>query len=146
MNIPELMNLNNKVLKNSAKIIQLTYELPDFVVEPYFKKLTINEAQSNNEIEGVKSTKKELTEALTEFEKSEPKNKRFIGLIKTYLHMDKIPSFENIYDFRTLYDELVSKEISRENKQDGNLFRKGYVEVNNGVTITYWYKRRRKYK
>lgn len=137
VNVPELMNLNTKVLMNSEKIKSLISSLPNFVVGPYFEKLIINEAQSNNEIEGVKSTKKELGEALKELEKSEPADKKFIGLVKTYLHIENIDPFEKIEDFRTIYDDLVSEEISEKDKPDGDLFRKEYVEVNDGNKTTH---------
>lgn len=137
VNIPSLMNLNNEVLINSSKIKSLVHLLPKFVIQPYFNKLIINEAQSNNEIEGVKSTKKELGEALKELEKSEPKNKKFTGLMKTYLHIQNINPFEKLEDFRKLYDDLVSEEISIDNKPDGELFRKDYVEVNDGNSTTH---------
>lgn len=137
VNTQELMKLNNEVLMNSSKITSLVYQLPEFVIKPYFNKLIINEAQSNNEIEGVKSTKKELGEALKELEKSEPKNKKFLGLMKTYLYIENINPFEKLVDFRNLYDELVSEEISLEDKPDGRLFRKEYVEVNDGNATTH---------
>lgn len=137
VNIPELMQLNNNVLKNSAYITKLIHRLPDFVVQPYFHKLIINEAQSNNEIEGVKSTKRELGEALSQIGKGESKNKRFLGLMKTYLHINEIPKFERVEDFRTLYDQLVSEEIELDDKPDGELFRTKYVEVNDGTMTTH---------
>lgn len=137
VNIPELMDLNNEVLRNSSKISSLVNKLPDFVIKPYFDKLIINEAQSNNEIEGVKSTKKELSEALNELVKSDPKHKKFIGLMKTYLHIEDINPFEEMESFRALYDDLVADEISKDNIPDGKLFRKGYVEVNDGSTTTH---------
>jgi len=65
VNTHELMLINNKVLINSSKISTLISKLPKFVIEPYFHKLIINEAQSNNEIEGIRSTKKELKEVLS---------------------------------------------------------------------------------
>ena len=52
------MKLNNEVLLNSSKISSLISQLPEFAVKPYFDKLIINEAQSNNEIEGIRSTKR----------------------------------------------------------------------------------------
>lgn len=137
VNIPELMQLNNNILKNSAHITTLVYRLPDFVVDPYFDKLIISEAQSNNEIEGVKSTKRELHEALRQIDKSESKNKRFIGLMKTYLHIEEIPKFEGVEDFRALYDSLVSEEIESVDKPDGQFFRTKYVEVNDGTKTTH---------
>lgn len=137
VNIHELMQLNNKVLLNSSKISTLISRLPAFVVEPYFQKLIINEAQSNNELEGVRSTKRELKEVLTELMQSDNKNKRFKGLMKTYLAIDKIPPFTEVEHFRSLYDNLVSDEIEQEDAPDGDLFRKGYVEINDGVRTTH---------
>ena len=137
VNTHDLMNLNNEVLLNSSKISSLISMLPDFVVKPYFNKLIINEAKSNNEIEGIRSTKKELQEALRALEKSEPKHKRFQGLMKTYRYIDQINAFEDVQDFRTLYDDLVADEITTEDIPDGDLFRNGYVEINDGSVTTH---------
>lgn len=137
VNIAELMSLNNKVLLNSSKISSLISKLPSFVVEPYFEKLIINEAQSTNEIEGIRSTKQELKEALSELVQPEPKNKKFKGLMKTYLYIDDIRPFKDIKYFRELYDNLVSDEIKKKDAPDGELFRKGYVEINNGTSTTH---------
>lgn len=137
VNTHTLMSLNNKVLLNSSKISSLISKLPKFVIEPYFHKLIVNEAQSNNEIEGIRSTKKELKEALSGIMRSEKKQKRFTGLIKTYLFIDHMKPFTEIKDFRKLYDNLVSDEIDPEDSPDGKLFRKGYVEVNDGVHTTH---------
>ena len=137
VNTHELMKLNNEVLLNSSKISTLISKLPEFVLTPYLNKLIINEAQSNNEIEGIKSTKKELGEALSELEQSVPKNKRFIGMMKTYRFIEQIKPFESVKDFRLLYDNLVADEIKTEDIPDGELFRKGYVEVNDGNVTTH---------
>ncbi|WBL28079.1 Fic family protein [Bacillus safensis] len=137
VNIPYLMQLNNKVLKNSSRISSLIAKLPQYILEPYFHKMIVNEAQSNNEIEGIRSTKKELESVLEGVNRSENLNKRFTGLMKTYLFIDDIEPFKTVRDFRELYDDLVSKEIDNSNEPDGRLFRKGYVEVNNGLSITH---------
>ncbi|WP_259377084.1 Fic family protein [Bacillus velezensis] len=57
--------------------------------------------------------------------------------MKTYQFIDRIPSFTSIHDFRELYDELVADEIGAEDAPDGELFRKGYVEVNDGNMTTH---------
>lgn len=137
VNTKKLMSLNNKVLLNSSKISSLISKLPLYIVEPYFHKLIVNEAQSTNEIEGVRSNKKELKELLNELEQSDAKNKRFKGLLKTYMYIDQIKPFKEVADFRTLYDDLVSDEIDGNNAPDGDLFRRGYVELNNGISTTH---------
>ncbi|PRO66405.1 Fic family protein [Alkalicoccus urumqiensis] len=137
VNVPSLMILNNRVLLNSSNITSLIARLPAFVVEPYFHKLIVNEAQSNNAVEGVRSTKNELKEALTDVLQSEAKRRRFNGLMKTYLFIDTIKPFREARDFRSLYDELVSGEIESGDEPDGVLFRNGYVEVNDGTKTTH---------
>lgn len=137
VNTHELMQLNNKVLLNSSIISSLISKLPIFVIEPYFHKLIVNEAQSNNEIEGIRSTKKQLREVLSELLVSENKNKPFNGLMKTYLYINQIKPFTEIEDFRKLYDNLVADEIKQEDAPDGKLFRRGYVEVNDGISTTH---------
>ncbi|ADC49319.1 Fic protein family with putative regulatory function [Alkalihalophilus pseudofirmus OF4] len=137
VNTHKLMVLNNQVLLNSSKITTLVSKLPPYVIEPYFQKLIVNEAQSNNEIEGIRSTKKQLKEVLNDLSKPDSKHKRFRGLMKTYFFISKIKPFKDITDFRKLYDQLVSDEINQEDEPDGELFRKGYVEVNDGTSTTH---------
>lgn len=137
VNTHQLMTLNNNVLINSSTISTLISKLPIFVIEPYFHKLIVNEAQSNNEIECIRSTKKELKEVLRDVMKSEKKQKRFKGLMKTYLYIEEIKPFMEISDFRKLFDDLVSDEIDKEDEPDGELFRKGYVEINDGSNTTH---------
>lgn len=76
-----------------------------------------------------------LSEVLSRLD--EPKSKRFKGMMKTYLHIDKIEPFQNVEDFRKLYDDLVADEIDKKNAPDGDLFRTGYVEVNGGANVTH---------
>jgi len=135
VNTPDLVKLHNKVLLNSGTILALINKLPEYVVEPYFHRLIVNEAQSNNEIEGVRSTKKQLRQVLNRLK--EPTNKRFKGLMKTYLHILDIPPFRKLEDFRQLYDDLVADEIETNKVPDGRLFRKDGVEVTDGAKVTH---------
>lgn len=137
VNTPELMKLNNMVFLNSGHIRALIHKLPSFAVEPYFHRLIINEAQSNNEIEGVRSTKKELSQVLQRLNEPDTTAKRFKGLMKTYLHIDQIQPIHKPEDFRHLYDELVADEIAERNALDGRLFRKEGVEITDGARITH---------
>lgn len=137
VNTPDLMRLNNAVFLNSGKILALINKLPQFAVEPYFHRLIINEAQSNNEIEGVRSTKRELSQVLSRLNEPDSKSKRFKGLMKTYLHINEIKPFRQPEDFRQLYDELVADEIEERNALDGRLFRKEGVEITDGARVTH---------
>ncbi|WP_236058827.1 Fic family protein [Planococcus glaciei] len=138
VHVPELMALHEKVLENSILIRQAVSELPKFAVEPYFHKLIVNEAQSNNEIEGVRSTKEELTNILEHLHDSKNiSRKRFVGMMKTYQFIDQLKPFTSIQDFRVLYDQLVADEVSKKKEPDGEYFRKTGVTITDGSKITH---------
>lgn len=138
VNIPQLSKLYEKVLLNSGKIQRAVSKLPTFAVEPYFQKLIVNEAQSNNEIEGVRSTKEELSNVLEHIEeaRTEPK-KRFVGMMKMYKYIDQLEPFTKVEDFRRLYDDFVADEIPKQKQPDGQYFRKEGVNVTDGTRITH---------
>ena len=135
--IPELISLQNNVLLNSGKIQSLVEQLPPFAAETYFDRLIVNDAQSNNEIEGVRSTKKELSDVLQRLHEPNLKMKNFTGMMKTYKHIEDIGPFHSLIDFRNLYDELVADEISKQDIPDGRYFRKGDVSITDGSKITH---------
>lgn len=138
VHIPELMALQEKVFENSILIRQAVNELPPFAVEPYFHKLIVNDAQSNNEIEGVRSTKEELTSILEHLNDSKNiSHKRFVGMMKTYQFIDQLKPFTTIQDFRTLYDQLVADEVSKKKEPDGAYFIKTGVTITDGSKITH---------
>jgi|SRR5690625_570046 len=137
VNTPKLLHLNNRVLLNSSKISSLKAKLPQYIEETYYQKLIVNEVQSNNEIEGIRSTENDLWEVLGEVKQTTPNHKRFTGMMETYLFIDDIKPLRNVLDFRKLYDDLVYGEVDNEDDPDGEMFREGYVEVNNGTTTTH---------
>lgn len=138
VHIPELMALHEQVLINSLKIRQAVNELPFFAVEPYFHKLIVNEAQSNNEIEGVRSTKGELSNVLEHVQDTKNTSKKpFLGMMKTYQYIDQLEPFTKIQDFRRLYDTLVADEVAKKKEPDGEYFRKTGVSITDGSKITH---------
>ncbi|WP_232191415.1 hypothetical protein [Mammaliicoccus sciuri] len=106
-----------RILLNSSKIKQLSAILPRIATNAYINKLLINELQSTNEIENIKSTKKEIAEVLNNTSK---KDKRFTGLVTQYLMM-KFGELDlnSVADFRKIYDEIVSDEIKKDEHPDG---------------------------
>ncbi|MED3576932.1 Fic family protein [Bacillus thuringiensis] len=138
VNIDKLTKLYEEILTNSCTIQLAVSKLPPFAVEPYFHKLIIEEAQSNNEIEGVRSTREELSNVLEHINDSKSAaKKRFLGMMKTYTYIDKLKPFETIEDFRKLYDELVADEVPKHKQPDGMYFRTRNVAVTDGSTVTH---------
>ncbi|WP_414050437.1 Fic family protein [Macrococcus animalis] len=131
-----IMNTNDLVLKlekintNSNKIIKLSYKLPGIATESYFKNLLINELQSTNETENIRSTKQEIADALND---KTHYNKRFQGLVKQYnmLEHGEFVNIKSIDEIRKLFDNLVSNEIKASDQPDGKLFRTNGIGVFN---------------
>lgn len=117
------------IYKNDKKLNQRYIGLPKIARDRFIKDILIDELKETNEIEGVKSTKKELYQSMDiKFKK---KTVRFKSLIKSYSKLlsgdFKLPN--NAKDIRNIYNLLVKEEILETQKIDGELFRKDEVEV-----------------
>lgn len=122
-----IVKKHEKILLNSSKIKQLSSKQPVTATKAYIKKLLINELQSTNEAENIRSTKKEIAEALNNKSK---KNKRFSGLVKQYLMIEHAEfELNTVSDIRNIYDEIVSNEIKKEDQPDGIMFRADSIGV-----------------
>lgn len=122
-----------KVALNSKIIKELSLQLPGIASSSFFKNLLINEAQSTNETENIRSTKQEIADALND---KNDKNKKFHGLVSQYVLLDENQPliFNNVSDFRDIYNYLVADDIEKKDILDGDLFRKKGVGVYNEST------------
>ncbi|WOS96687.1 Fic family protein [Nosocomiicoccus massiliensis] len=118
------------ILLNSNKINFLLNEQPETAKKAYITKLIINELQSTNEKENIRSTKEDIADAIYSVDVNK-KNKKFLGLVKQYTSLQKVNGerFENVKDFRTAYDKLLINEIDPEELPDGELFRTSGVGI-----------------
>ncbi|EAC6174027.1 Fic family protein [Listeria monocytogenes] len=136
VNIPELNHLYEEILENSRKIDNLVNPMPGVSIHNFVDNILINELQSTNEIEGMRSTKKEIEEVLSEVKKEKGDNsKRFFGMVKLYNFLSESKNIKSVEEIRALYDELVSNEIDEKDKLDGDIFRKDPVFVTGGDKI-----------
>jgi Fic family protein len=139
--------INNNILQAINRILKLDKEfvlkadcLPQIALKQYTKKCIIDEIKMTNDIEGVVSTRKEISEILNDIN-GKKKGNRLYGLVKKYeLLTEEEILLKNCFDIRILYDEFVLKEVKSENKDhipDGTIFRKDAVYVQNktGKTI-----------
>lgn len=121
------------------QISKLVGGLPGKAVTSYMESCLIDEIVITNEIEGVNSTRREISEILDRLE-SDDKRGRFRGLVQKYLMLcggREIP-VRTPEDVRSIYDELVLDEVAGsdpKNVPDGRLFRAGPVSVLNAAGI-----------
>ena len=127
----ETENIRKKALlihKKDKEVLKLCLSVPKEAINHFIKTCIIDEIQTTNEIEGVRSTRKEIKEAY------EDRGNRFKGIVNKY---QKLISQENIQlttceDIRNLYNDLVLQEVVEENEDnrpDGIYFRKNKVSV-----------------
>lgn len=138
-NTNEITKLLVKIYKTINKINLLRTHLPNIAINSYIIKSLKDEIALTNEIEGVRSTRKEIEDAIDSIKND--KSARFKGLVDKYFKLisNEIIPLNNCEDIRTIYDALVLPEIEKENLPDGILFRKEPVQV---VSATQKEKRR----
>ncbi|WP_298484525.1 Fic family protein [uncultured Ruminococcus sp.] len=119
--------------RNDKKINQLCTILPQQAINQFAMRCLIDEIILSNNIEGVHSTRKEVSEILMDLSK-ENKHKRFNGLVKKYallMSNENIP-INTCQDIRKIYDDIFYEEIKESDPKslpDGDVFRKDGVSV-----------------
>lgn len=124
----EHMSLIEKIFHNS-KLLRSNL-LSKLMKDRLIIHQMIDEIKSTNDVEGVKSTRKELVEALNDKSKS----KRFFGIVSMYntIIEEEIQTISSLSDFRTIYDKLFFNDIEDKDKPDGEIFRKDIIYVAGG--------------
>lgn len=119
-----------RIYQQSHKLNFLTHQLPTLLMNNLVISQIFDEIQSTNEIEGVKSTRREINEAYAFPEK----NKRFSGIVKMYdsIFKNDFEKIESLSDYREISDKIFLDEILDSDKPDGDLFRTGLVFVSGG--------------
>lgn len=132
VNIPETTKVLISIYKHSALIDNQCASLPSIAINNFINKALVEGIMITNEIEGIRSTKKEVESAIS-IANNPTNNKaiRFEGLAKKYVKLmnDEHLSIKNCQEIRNLYDDIVLAEIDHINKPDGQIFRKEAVSV-----------------
>lgn len=114
----------------SRQLDDILNQLPPIAFKYYINKNLIDEIMLTNDIEGVYSTRKEISQII-EMPDNSTKKVRLMGLVKKYqklINGEKIP-LSSCNDIRLLFDEIVLNEIEEDGKTDGEIFRTGSVSV-----------------
>lgn len=130
---PEILNIIISIERTDKHVRNLHKDLPRAAISQFANRCLIDEIVLSNNIEGVHSTRKELSAILNDLSERN-KRQRFYGLVNKYkalMTADKI-SLETCVDIRRIYDDIFLDEIKQndpQNEPDGKLFRKGSVSV-----------------
>ena len=125
--IPELYQRMLSIERTNHKVDALCHALPEIALQQFQQRCLIDEIVLTNHIEGVHSTRKEISEILQDLSK-EHKRERYVGLVQKYAMLVKearIP-METAQDIRKFYDDIFYEEIKAsdpEDLPDGKIFR-----------------------
>ena len=130
---PYIHNMMIDIHKIDKRVYALCEELPRKAIKQFSLRCLIDEIILTNNIEGVHSTRREISNVIENLGKDD-KNARFKGLVQKYVTLRKGEeiSIETCEDIRKIYDDLVLPEIKNDepdNIPDGIIFRKDSVSV-----------------
>lgn len=130
---PEIYSMLTNILRMNRAVSSLCQGLPVAAIYQFSRRCLIDEIVLTNNIEGVRSTRKEISDILDELGQKS-KGKRFFGLVQKYnmLMAKEEISLSSCEDIREIYNELALAEVTEEdpgNEPDGEIFRKGPVSI-----------------
>lgn len=130
---PESYQMLTNILRMNQAVSNLCHALPPAAIHQFSRRCLIDEIVLTNSIEGVRSTRKEISDILDELE-AKSHGKRFQGLVQKYnmLMTKQALPLKTCRDIRDIYDELALAEVAEEepeNIPDGKFFRKGPVSI-----------------
>lgn len=126
----EIMNIIYNINTLDKEVTNILNMLPGIARDEYKKRSLIDEIFFTNEIEGVVSTRKEISEVIDDIESKAKEKNCIYSLVHKYLMLNSNDdNIMNLEDIRKTYDELVLAEIDKDDYPDGVLFRKDLVYV-----------------
>lgn len=136
VNFRELATITDSIRDQENKVAELWNALPPIARRAYLHDLIGAEMQSTNDIEGVRSTRREISDAL-EAALNDGPHKRFSEFAKLFLTLSgeqPEPMPETLNEIRAIYDKVMSGELAEKDKPDGELFRNGPIYIDNPST------------
>lgn len=137
MCVTDLVTHMNDIAHNERAVEKAWNELPRFAQREYLMQLIAKEVQNTNIIEGVHSTRKELSKAL-DAASEQNKHTRFSEFTKLFLELADSNEYDTsipqtLQDIRKIYDSIMRGELEASNIPDGEIFRSGKVSIRDGA-------------
>lgn len=132
----DMLQYMEGIIKSYSALMITEHKLPGVAIEQFTRNCLIEEIQASNDIEGVRSTRREIILAIDEQNNTQNmKRIRMWSIVNKYdklLNKNDI-SFNTSKDLRKFYDEFIFDEIRNNDPKDvpdGKIFRTDSVDVN----------------
>ena len=137
---PQVAALIERIMSFEPTIRAEWEGLPGAARRHYLDRMVIDEIQATNEIEHVRSTRREISEAIEAVRAERPiADRRFAEMVRLYLAIgdDEAESPQKLDDIRAVYDAVTRGEIRDEDAPDGQRFRQGPVSIESGTKVVH---------
>ncbi|WP_159548413.1 Fic family protein [Streptococcus halichoeri] len=128
----ELQIITQQIQEKSIIIKELADQLPEVAKHQFYKEQLYKAIINTNEIEGVKTTRREVSEAYNAvLNRSQNEKIRLLSTVRMYhdILINNVLKIDSIETIRSIYDELTKGEIEKGNELDGDYFRNDYVTI-----------------
>ena len=137
MCVTDLVTYMNDIAYAEKAVEKAWGRLPRFAQREYLMQLIAKEVQNTNIIEGVHSTRKELSKALNAASEQN-KHTRFSEFTKLFLELADLNECDTsipqtLQDIRKIYDSIMQGELESGDIPDGEIFRKKKVSICDGA-------------
>ncbi|MBR1579998.1 MAG: Fic family protein [Selenomonadaceae bacterium] len=136
----EIISLYDGIMSECLKLRSLLENIPPVGIEQFINSCIVDEIKASNDVEGVRSSRKEIRSAL--YASAEDRlSLRFSGIVNKYMTIinGQNVDLNSCQDIRALFDDLIADEIESSDPSDlpdGKIFRKGSVDVVSGTQKT----------
>nr|DAK55191.1 MAG TPA: Fic family protein [Caudoviricetes sp.] len=138
-----IATLLSNIIDAQSQLMILITEIPGVAINHFSLNCLIDEIKATNDIEGVRSTKKEIKIAIDQQSNINSQDTvRLWGIVNKYMKLKNQNeiSFSSSKELREFYNDFTLKEVCRDdprNAPDGKFFRKNDVHIisDKGKTI-----------
>ena len=129
--LEEIQILSQEIVENSNRIKDLAASLPVVAQQGLYKDQLYKAIISTDEIEGIKTTRKEVSIAHKALQSKSKEQIRLLSTVRLYndIQENAFLIIDKLQTIRAIYDELTEGEIAVEDRLDGQLFRNEPVSV-----------------
>lgn len=126
-----------RIMVREQNIGQLSSRLPGVAMRSYLSDLAVRSIVATDSIEGVHTTRRLISEALTSGDSEDPRAKRAVEFMNLLNTLGERRPPDTVDEVRNLYDTLLEGHLDDENRLDGTLFRAGPVRITSGTKVVH---------
>ncbi|HFI0256750.1 TPA: Fic family protein [Streptococcus suis] len=127
----DIQLLIQKINENSIQIRNISSLLPKVAHQHFYREQLYKAVINTNEIEGIKTTRKEVSDAFQALKQEQNQKIRLLSTVRMYhdITENDFLQIDSLTIIRQIYNQLTEGEVSPDDQLDGDLFRNHSVSI-----------------